>query len=418
MPQPSPPNHIVVIGAGIIGVNIALALQERGFAVTILDERPPGTATSKGNAGCFATAEITPISAPGLVWSVPRMLLDPLGPLTIRWRNLPTLAPWLWRFWRSASPAQFEQATRALASVVGRLWEDYEPVLAAAGLTDLVRRDGALFVYETERGFEAAGHEWELRLRYGVRAERVDAAAIRDLEPALAPIYRDGYFVTDWGHTLDPHRLVAGLADHFCRQGGTIRQARVTGFGFSGGAPRSVLLEGGEAVAFDQVVVAAGAWSKTLCAALGHKVPLDTERGYNTTLPHPGVALRRPVCPAERSFLITPMAMGLRIGGAVELASLEAPPNFARAKALLALGRYALPGLNTEGGTEWMGFRPSTPDSLPVIGRSPTHANVLFAFGHGHLGLTQGATTGRLIGDLAAGRPSVVDLAPFRIDRF
>ena len=151
---------------------------------------------------------------------------------------------------------------------------------------------------------------------------------------------------------------------------------------------------------------------------LGQDVPLDTERGYNTTLPRPGVELSRPVCVAERSFFMTPMAMGLRIGGAVELAGLEAKPNFARAKALLSLGAEALPGLNLADGREWMGFRPSMPDSKPVISRSPRHANVLMAFGHGHLGLTQGATTGRLIGELASSQPTSIDLSPFRIDRF
>jgi len=177
-------------------------------------------------------------------------------------------------------------------------------------------------------------------------------------------------------------------------------------------------LSDGSELGFDMVVIAGGAWSKSLCRMLGHNVPLHTERGYNTTLPAPGVELSRPVCIAERSFFMTPMAMGLRIGGAVELAGLEAAPNFARAKALLANGAKALPGLNIDGGREWMGFRPSMPDSKPVIGRSPRHSNVLFAFGHGHLGLTQGATTGRLVAELALEGRTSIDLAPFRIDRF
>lgn len=408
----------VIIGAGIVGVNAGLALLARGFAVTIVDPLPPGTATSSGNAGCFATAEITPISMPGLMWSVPGMLLDPLGPLSVRWRNLPTLAPWLWRFWRAGNAAQVERATGALASLAARVWNDWVPVIEEANLGALVQRRGGLFVYETERGFAAANYEWSLRTRHGIKTEYVAAAEIRELEPGLAPIYRHGHLVTDWGHTVDPGALVGGLADHFRNRGGVIVTARADQICFRQGLPHAVRLSNGTELDFECLVVAAGAWSKKLCRELGHNVPLDTERGYNTTVPDPRVSLQRPVCCAERSFVMTPMAMGLRIGGAVELANLEAPPNFDRAKALLRLGQKALPGLNVQGGREWMGCRPSMPDSLPVIGRSPHYRNILFAFGHGHLGLTQGATTGRLIGELARWQPTAVDVAPFQIERF
>ena len=411
-------DRAVVVGAGVVGVNVALALLTRGFDVTIVDPLAPGTATSAGNAGCFATADITPISMPGLIWSVPRMLADPLGPLSVRWRNLPTLAPWLWRFWRSAGRTQVERATAALGSLVGRLWEDWTPVIETAGLGDMVRRAGGLFVYETTRGFMAAQPEWALRRRYGVKVEHVRAPVIRDLEPDLAPIFGDGYFVSGWGHVTDPALLVARLGEHFCARGGAIVAQRAEQVRFHDGRATALQLGDGRELPFERLVVAAGPWSGALARTLGHKVPLDTERGYNTTLPDPGVTLTRPVCCAERSFVMTPMALGLRIGGAVELASLQAPPNFARSRALLQLGREALPRLNTANGREWMGCRPSMPDSLPVIARSPRDANLLFAFGHGHLGLTEAATTGRLIGELARDEPTVVDVTPFRIDRF
>jgi D-amino-acid dehydrogenase len=291
-------------------------------------------------------------------------------------------------------------------------------VLKAAGLDHLVRRKGALYVYKTEEGFSNSGAEWDLKFRNGVVAEHVDGAAIRALEPALAPEFSNGYFLPGYSHTVDPGKLVGGLADHYQRLGGKIRCARVVGVALAESGPRALHFDDGGELAFDLVVVAAGAWSKPICRMLGHEVPLDTERGYNTTLPAPGVELTRPVCVAEGGFFMTPMAMGLRIGGAVELAGLDAAPNFERAKALLASGAKALPGLNVDGGREWMGFRPSMPDSKPVIGRSPRHSNALFAFGHGHLGLTEGATTGRLIGELASAEPKSIDLAPFRIYRF
>ena len=410
--------RILVLGAGIIGVNVALALRRRGLAVTILDDRGPGLGTSFGNAGCIAVAEVTPISMPGLIWQVPRMLLDPLGPLAIRWQYLPRLMPWLWRFWRAGTKTRVEAITQAIGALVERAWMDWSPVIADAKIDDLFVRNGGLFVYRTEAGFRDATYEWTLRRGYGVRAEAVDGPEIRRLEPALSPDYTRGYFIPDWGHVLDPHRVVARLAEHFRARGGHIRIGRATGIEFKDGEPASIRLEDGAQEPFDALVVCGGAWSKPVCAWLGHDVPLDTERGYNTTLPKPGVELTRPVCPAEGNFIITPMAMGLRIGGAVELAGLDAPPNFARAKALLELGRRTLPGLDVTDGKEWMGFRPSMPDSMPVIGASPRHSNTFFAFGHGHLGLTGSATTGHLVAQLVAGEPTSIDTAPFRIDRF
>lgn len=408
----------LVVGAGVIGVNCAIALRRRGFEVSIVDARGPGEATSFGNAGCIAVAEITPISMPGLVWQTPRMLLDPLGPLSIRWSYLPNLAPWLWRFWRAGNRRRVEEITRALAALVGRAWTDYAPLLADAGLSHMVEHKGALFVYETATRFAKSEEEFELRRRHGVRLTPLDRRQIAAMEPALSSTFQYGYLNEDWRHVVDPHKLVVGLAEYFARLGGRLVRERVAGFVVEGGRVKAARLSGGGDIACDELVVCAGAWSKPLCRALGVNVPLDTERGYNTTLPDPRVSPSRPICPAEGNFLITPMEMGLRIGGAVELAGLEAPPNYRRAKALLTLGQRALPGLNITGGREWMGFRPSMPDSMPVIGRSPRQSNVYFAFGHGHLGLTEGAATGRLIGELAADEKPSIDLTPFRADRF
>jgi len=419
MPEAAPSaRQAVVVGAGIIGINVALALRQRGFAVTVVDERGPGSGTSYGNAGCIATAEITPISMPGLIWQVPRMLMDPLGPLTIRAPYLPQLLPWLWRFWRAGTPARVRSITAALASLVGRAWTDWDAVIAATRIGDLFVRQGALFVYATDKGFRAGDEEWALRRSHGVRAEEIDAAAIRDLEPALSSRFQRGYFIPDWGHVLDPHRVVTRLADHLRALGGEIRLGRVQDVAFAAGRPSALALDGGDTLAFDTLAICGGAWSRELCRRVAGDVPLDTERGYNTTLPNPGVRLTRPVCPVESSFLMTPMSEGLRIGGAVELAGLAAPPNFARAKALLELGQQAVPALNTQGGREWMGFRPSMPDSMPVISLAPRHDNVALAFGHGHLGLTEAATTGRLVAEILSGVPAAIDIHPFRVDRF
>lgn len=410
--------HVLVVGAGIIGVNCALALQERGLRVTLVDRSEPGGATSFGNAGCFATAEITPVSMPGLPLKVPGMLIDPLGPLAIRWRYLPKLAPWLWRFILAGRPARVEEITAALATMMKRVWRDYDPLFAAAGIDDLVRRNGALFVYRSDRAMAAASGEWALRKAHGVDCVEVGREQIAELEPALSDRFTRGYFIADWGHAADPYRIVTGLHALFAARGGATMRAGVTGFDFADGRPRAARLDAGGTIPFDQVVICAGAWAKNLAAALGSKIPLDTERGYNTTLPHPRIALSRPVCPAEQSYVMTPMEMGLRVGGTVELAGLDAAPDFGRARKLVTLCQEALPGIDTRGGREWMGFRPSMPDSLPVIGRSPVHPNALFAFGHGHLGLTLGATTGRLIAEIATHQRPCIDPRPFRPDRF
>ncbi len=238
------------------------------------------------------------------------------------------------------------------------------------------------------------------------------------MEPALAPIFKAGMFVPDWGHVADPYRVVAGIAESFVRHGGTVLQARVVDVEIGPDGPSAARTDGGERLSFYQLVVAAGAWSARLAKPLGSKVPLESERGYHTTLPTPGVSVNRMLHSAEGGFVVTPMAMGLRLAGTVELGGLDLPPNEARAKVLVTRAKRFLPGLNAEGGSMWMGHRPSLPDSLPVISRSPRFANLFYAFGHGHLGLTEGATTGRLIASLAAGRDPGIDLTPFRVDRF
>jgi glycine/D-amino acid oxidase-like deaminating enzyme len=313
-------NRTLVVGAGIVGINCALALQARGADVEMVDIDSPGSRTSFGNAGCFAVSEILPVSLPGLIWSVPSMLTDPLGPLTIRWRHLPQLAPWLWRFWRAGSIKRVHEIVRALSSLLRRTWQDYDAVLSDAGVTPLVEGRGALALFRSDRVFRDHKWQWRVRRQQGIRAEILDRRAIHELEPALAPIYRHGYFLPDWGHTVDPHRLTTDLAAHFSSRGGAIRRGQVVGFEMSDNAPALAFLEGGNTIAFDNVVICAGAWSKVLCAELGYHVPLDTERCYNTTLPKAGVRLMRPVSDVERNYVMPPMREGLRVGGAVELA--------------------------------------------------------------------------------------------------
>jgi D-amino-acid dehydrogenase len=251
--------------------------------------------------------------------------------------------------------------------------------------------------------------------RRGRRFELLNADELRQLEPALAPVFRHGFLQPEAAFLADPGAAVARLAADFLARGGSIVRDEVTGFELSGRPRRVVTLNGGHEA--EAIVLAAGAWSRGLARQLGAKVRLDTERGYHLMLPAADPGLRRPVVNGEEHFVLCPMETGVRLTSQVEFAGLDAPPDYRRIRALLPRAKRMLPGLVAEERSAWLGFRPSLPDSLPVIGPSPRHAEVLFAFGHGHLGLTQGPVTGRVVADLLAGRDPGIDLAPYRPGR-
>lgn len=406
-----------VIGAGAVGIATGLYLLRDGWQVTVIDPEAPGEKASGGNAGLFAFAHVAPVAMPGTLRRVPGMLLDSEAALQIRWRYLPKLLPWLAGFVRASTPARVEAISQALADLLKGAFEAYTPLVHAAGATDLIRRQGYLVAMASEQALRATRAELDLKRRRGVRFEILQGGEIRQLVPALAEAIKAGVFYPDVGHTVDPRRLVKALAEDLARGGALLQRARALAFDIGNDGVRAVITDGGP-VAADLVVVAAGAWSKPLAAALGSKVPLDTERGYHVTLPEPGIDPRLPVVSSELRFCVTPMAMGLRLGGTVEFAGIDAPPDPTRHQVMLKHAQRLYPGLNTKGASYWMGHRPSLPDSLPVVGRAPRHANAWLAFGHGHIGLTTAAITGRAIADRVAGRPPPFDLEPFRADRF
>ena len=411
-------NSVVIIGAGIVGLAIAHRLFREGFAVTVVDRDPAGDKASFGNAGGVAVTEVVPASAPGLVWRLPRWLLDPLGPLAVRPAHAPRLAPWLWRFWRAGRPGEVARIASALSALNSRVYEDLAPLLADIGLSGELNRRGALTVYESEEGFRKDADEWSLKRSHGIEIENLTGAEARALEPALGKIVHRAVFTPQWSHLNDPKHLVDSLRIWLQNHGVAILAGDVANIAVSGPFDTTAELAGGRRISAGKVVVAAGAWSGALARRLGDRVSLESERGYNTTLPDPGVTLSREIIFAERKFVATPLRCGLRIGGAAEFGGLIAPPNFERSRALVTLASRYLPALNTNGGTDWAGHRPATPDSLPVIGASPRRPNVFYAFGHGHLGLTQAATTGRLIADLISEKPPPISLAPYAIARF
>ena len=411
------PRHVAVIGAGIVGVSTALYLQRDGHRVTLIDRLGPGEGTSKGNAAVIAVESCVPVATPGIVKRVPGMLMDPLGPLAIRWSYLPQLAPWLWEFVRASKPERVEEISIALRALLVQAVDAYLPLLKGAGLEDMLRRTGWLGVYESENKFLSAHGDLALQRRRGVKMEVLPAEEIRQFEPSLAPIYKRAVYYPENAYVTNNYRLVQALAESFARNGGTLLREETRDFVLGPQGPTHVVTDKGQH-AVDAVAVTAGAWSKVLAAKLGHRPLLDTERGYHVMFPNPGVMPRLPLYSGDYSFAVTPLEHGLRFAGTVELGGLEAPPNYARANVLLERGRRMFPGLNEGGKTEWMGFRPSMPDSVPVISGSEKHPNAFFSFGHGHIGLTLGAVTGRLIADMVAGRDTGLDMRPYRIDRF
>jgi D-amino-acid dehydrogenase len=414
--QQAESKNIIVLGAGIVGVATALYLQRDGHAITLIDRNDPGEGCSSGNAGFIARYSVMPLATHAALREVPSMLLNPLGPLSIRWRYLPRLLPWLLRFLLSMSPRRIAAASEALAALQRHTLEAYWTLIDQAAARDLVHANGLLFPYESEQRFASDAADRASKSKHGVTLKELSGEEARELVPALSPHIKRATFFPDCAHTVNPLRLVQVLSQELARCGARIERANIVDVEV--GANSVIVSTDGDRYCSDAVVIALGAWSGRHAAALGSPVPLDTERGYHVVIPRPGVELRVPVLFPEYRFAATSMEMGLRLAGTVEFAGLDAPPNYARARVLLKYGQRLLPGLLTDDHSQWMGFRPTLPDSLPVIGRSPHHPHVYFAFGHHHLGLTLGPITGRLIADLVAGRDSGIDLTPYRIDRF
>ena len=408
----------LVIGAGIIGLSAALRLREAGHGVLVIDRSGIAAEASRGNAGACAYSDIQPLASPGIIRQAPRWLLDPLGPLSLPPRYLPTIAPWLWRFWRASRPDRVAASTLAQVALMRLAAAAMPRLVQDAGVPDLLHTDGNLHLYESLAEWQASLPGWQVRAEHGIAFEHLsDAEAIAHWQPGLSRALVAATFVPGWQRIDDPVALAQAVADALTAKGGQVRRAAASAL-----LPTphgiTVRLTDGRDLKAQRVLVAAGAWSHHLARSLGDRLPLETERGYNTTLPPGAFDLRRQLTFGGHGFVVTPIAGGVRVGGAVELSGLQAPPNFARSQALLDKAKRFLPGLRTEGGTQWMGFRPSMPDSLPVIGVAPGDARVLYAFGHGHLGLTQSAATGELVADLAAERAPAVDLAPFAATRF
>lgn len=402
---------VTVVGAGVVGLSIALALQARGLPVRVIDREGPAAGASAGNAGAFAFTEILPLASPRMIRQAPKWLLDPLGPLSVPPRYAGRIAPWMWRFWKASWPAQVRASTVAQTALMKLSQAALEPHLAMSGLAHMLRHDGQLQVYESEAEFRASLPGWQAREEAGIAFIHLKGDEIAAYQPGLAPAFTHATFTPEWQSISDPRDYVLAMADRFRAGGGEITITRAERLVAGGVETAAGMMPG-------NVVLAAGAHSHHLARTAGVKIPLETERGYNTTLPAGAFDLKRQITFGGHGFVISKVGKGLRVGGAVELGGLDLPPNFARADAMLKKAKRFLPELDTSGGTQWMGFRPSLPDSLPAIGALPNRPDVFCAFGHGHLGLTQSAGTAAIIADLITGQDPGIDLTPFSPARF
>lgn len=407
--------EITVVGAGIVGVCCALYLLRDGHDVTLLDREGPGEGCSRGNAGMLETNAVTPVAEPGLWRQLPGMIMDPMGPLAIRWGHLPRLLPWLARFlWQGRDSAARANAL-ALAPLVRHAFDAYVPLLDATGSADLVRETGWLWVFESDKTLDGMRWQQEIRRELGIEMQTLRGDALFELAPALRRDAARGLFFPTTRSCTEPFELVRRLVAGFEREGGRLERATV--HRVRPGSPVRLETDDGMRET-ESLVLACGAWSGALCRQLGEPVPLNTERGYHAMLPDPGVEVPVPLMFAEHKFVANHMKGGLRLAGTAELGGLDRPADWRRAGHLVHHARHLLPGLNAENPGYWMGFRPTMPDSLPVIGPSGRHDNIHYAFGHQHLGLTLAALTGRMTADVIADRAPMIDPAPYRITRF
>ena len=416
----APGRKVTIIGAGIVGLATALTLQSEGHEVTLIDPRPPGSATSFGNAGAIVSGGVVPTATPGLWKRVPKMLFDPMSPLKIRWSYLPRLTPWLIRFLDSGREAKALKTSRELSTLTEQCLEAHHRLADLAGARSILKPVGWLKVYRDEDAYAGTAYDRGLMDLAGVNYQHLNADELHQLEPGISRDYTVGLFQPDASFVSTPYALSQALFSAFTQRGGIHNQEEVRRFEFGDNGEPSAVVTTHAIHPVDLLVIAAGAWSKELARLLGSKVSLDTERGYHLSFARTeaGPVLNRPTVFGGPQFVLSPMADGIRLNSGVELAGLEAEPDFTRIKALVPLAQQCLPGLSGEITREWMGYRPSTPDSKPVIGHSPVHGNVLYAFGHGHMGLGLSAITGRLIADLVAGRASRIPLGPFAVNRF
>lgn len=406
--------EIAIIGAGVVGLAIAEALCAEGREVVLVDPNPPGSGASYGNAGTIADYAVMPVGTPAVLRNLPSLLFDRNSPLSIRQSALVSLAPWLLRFARQSLPAAAARNAAAIAALVADACPSWQTLAARIGGADLLQQRGCLYLYETPRALRAAASDMAARRNLGIAVDLVSPQDLSAMEPGLPQVAGGGAFFPKAVFMTDPGAMVQRLYRAAMQHAGLLTAAATRiQRQFDG-----MIVEGATfRLHARTVVIAAGAHSRDLASSAGDRVPLDTERGYHVEWDMARPPISRPVCPTSRGFYLCPMTGRLRVAGTVELGGLTAPASPHRIARLVQGAQALFPGLGTPD-RSWMGFRPSLPDSLPVIGPSVGGPEVIHAYGHGHIGLTLAPITARIVADLVAGRVPELDITPYRVGRF
>ena len=408
--------HIAIIGAGIVGLSTALSLQQAGYKVTLIDRDEPGMGVSYGNAGLFADYARLPFTKFAMMRKMPGMLIDKNSPLSMQGSYLPKLVSYGWGFFKSCFQPRYEAGRAALTSLQRHSIAADKQLLEMTGAQKMVRANGCLALFESEQSvIDARKGDMAERLAQGVNLEFISAGEVAELEPDLAGFHAGGVFYPDTRYTVSPVDISKCYAEYFVSQGGAIVKDEVKAI--QAHERNVALVLSNKNRVFDQLVLCAGVLSKDLLKPLGCKFPLVSERGYHLSLNTGSKGLSRPVGWLDKAVFLTPMDEGIRLAGTAEFAHADAPLDIKKAKVMLKHATVML-GDEPEIRSSWVGSRPSTPDSLPVIGALQAHPQIKVAFGHGHLGLTFGAVTGKLITEVIQGKETSVDLAPFSPERF
>ena len=400
--------RVAVVGAGIVGTSIALALRKRGADVTLVDRDEPGRGCSFGNSGAISPGSVAPLAMPGVLASVPSMMLDDESPLYLPLRYLPRALPWLLQFVASARPKAVEAAAAKLAALHAGAIDAHEAMTRELGVPELFLRRGHLHLYPDEAALAKDATGWRMRKDYGFQVERLDRGGIEALEPNVAARYRIAMYMGDHATILNPFRYVQAMAHAFAAAGGRIVRTRIDQLEPQGGGWRLRGTGEADGLSFDHAVVAAGAWSRELLSPLGVHLSLESQRGYHLQFEGARDVVSRTVVLADKKVFVTPMEEGLRVGGTVEIAGLSAPPDERRAAVLARIARETFPALADLPSRTWMGHRPCMPDTVPVVGPARGHRGLWIATGHGHLGLTDSLNTARRIADGVLGQVPAV----------
>ena len=410
-------NKITIIGAGVIGAATALTLQQRGHDVLLLDRERPCAGASFGNAGAIVNGSCVPTATEGIFFDAIKMLSQSNSALSIRPSYLPTISPWLLRFiWQSRSSLVYKNAVN-LHALSQHAVQSWRKLTDNTTLSQLFNAKGWLKIYQSDQSFNGTLSSRKLLDQIGTKYQCLNAAEIHDLEPHLAHTFKHGFFQQDSLNIKDPQLLVQGMVDLLVNRGGQYKKFDVKSIQDCNGV---IQLKGKSTdLLSHKVVIATGAWSRVLAKQFGDDIPLETERGYHLMLPESTqTLLSRPVVNGDNDFVLSPMNKGIRMTSQIELAGLNRAPNFNRIRKLLPLAKQMLPNIETQEESIWLGHRPSLPDSLPVLGHSTKSENVIYAFGHQHLGMTLAAITGDIIADLLGNKEPKVSVFPYRVNRF